>query len=62
MQRASYRQNFTPAQPDSPATSLRDFVSGAYIGWLLAFLPSHQIPASVTTQITTPEPDKSRDF
>ncbi len=30
MQRASYRRNFTPAQPDSPATSLRDFVSGAY--------------------------------
>jgi len=31
MQRASYRRNFTPAQPDNPATSLRDFVSGAYI-------------------------------
>ncbi len=30
MQRASYRRNLTPAQPDSPATSLRDFVSGAY--------------------------------
>ena len=30
MQRASYRRNFTPAQPDNPATSLRDFVSGAY--------------------------------
>ncbi len=30
MQRASYRRNFTPAQPNSPATSLRDFVSGDY--------------------------------
>ena len=29
-QRASRRRNFTPAQPDSPATSLRDFRSGAY--------------------------------
>jgi len=29
-QRASCRRVFTPAQPDSPAASLRDFVSAAY--------------------------------
>ncbi|MBW4092495.1 MAG: hypothetical protein HIU82_15520 [Proteobacteria bacterium] len=29
-QRASHRWTFTPAQPDHPATSLRDIVSGAY--------------------------------
>jgi len=34
MQRASYRRNLTPAQPDSPATSLREFVSGAYTVYL----------------------------
>jgi len=31
MQRAIYCRIFTPAQPDNPAASVRDFCSGAYI-------------------------------
>jgi len=31
MQRAIYCRIFTPAQPDNPAASVRDFCSGAYM-------------------------------